>query len=286
MAIFSNQAALTFNGVTTNSNVAFGEILEVLAMTKDAVEGSYTAGDVVTYTVALRNTGSTALTGLTLSDDLGGYAVGTAGTTAYPLTYVAGSAQLYVNGVAQAAPTVTAGPPLAFTGITVPAGGNAVLVYQTRANEFADPAAGGTIVNTVTATGAGLTAPITADATLGAAAEPVLSIAKSISPSQVVDNDRVTYTFLLQNAGATAVDATDNAVITDTFDPRLTDLTVTYNGVTWTPGTNYTYDQATGLFTTLQGQLAIPAATATQDIATGAYTVTPGTATLTVTGTI
>ena len=44
-----------------------------------------------------------------------------------------------------------------------------------------------------------------------------LSISKSITPSQVVDNDRVTYTFVIQNTGNEAVDATDNTVINDLF---------------------------------------------------------------------
>jgi uncharacterized repeat protein (TIGR01451 family) len=47
----------------------------------------------------------------------------------------------------------------------------------------------------------------------------VLSISKSITPVQVVDNDRVTYTFVIQNSGNRAVVATDDAAITDTFDP-------------------------------------------------------------------
>ena len=33
MAIFSNQATLTYNGSTTNSNIAYGEILDVLVVT-------------------------------------------------------------------------------------------------------------------------------------------------------------------------------------------------------------------------------------------------------------
>jgi stage V sporulation protein AD len=57
MAIFSNQATLTYNGSSTNSNIAYGEILDVLAATKTAVEGSYTPGSLVTYAVTLRNTG-------------------------------------------------------------------------------------------------------------------------------------------------------------------------------------------------------------------------------------
>ena len=284
MAIFSNQATLTYNGNTTNSNIAYGEILDVLVATKTAVEGTYTPGEVVTYVVTLRNTGNTALTGITVTDDLGGYVF--EGTTVYPLTYEAGSATLFVNGVPQAAPAVTAGPPLVVSGLAIPAGGDLVLVYQATANEFADPAAGGTIVNTVTVTGDGISTPITATETVTVATAPNLTISKSISPSQVVDNDRVTYSFVIQNTGNEAVLATDNAAITDTFDPILTNLVVTYNGETWTEGVQYTYDETTGLFTTLPGALPVPAATYTQDPVTGAYTLTPGIATLTVTGTI
>ena len=284
MAIFSNQATLTVNGNATNSNIAYGEILDVLAATKTAVEGSYTPGETVTYVVTLRNTGAATLTGLTVTDDLGGYSYG--GSTVYPLTYEAGSATLFVNGVPQAAPAVTAGPPLVVTGINIPGNCDAVLVYQARVNAFADPATGGTIVNTVTVTGDGLSAPITATETVTAATGPELTITKSITPTQVVDNDRVTYTFVIQNAGNEPVVATDNATVTDTFDPILTGLTVTVGGVPLTEGVQYTYDEATGLFATVPGQITVPAATYTQDPVTGAYTVTPGVATLVVTGTI
>ena len=284
MAIFSNQATLTYNGNTTNSNIAYGEILDVLAVTKTAIQGTYTPGEPVTYVVTLRNTGAATLSGLTVTDDLGGYAFG--GGTVYPLTYEAGSAALFVDGVPQPAPAVTSAPPLVFGPISVPGNADAVLVYQARANAFAEPAAGGTIDNTVTVTGDGLSAPITATATVTVQAEPMLTVTKSISPAQVVDNDRVTYTFVIQNTGNEAVVATDNAAITDTFDPVLTALAVTFNGVSWTQGTQYDYDPATGLFTTLPGQIVVPAATYTQDPVTGAYTVTPGVATLVVTGTI
>lgn len=284
MAIFSNQATLSYNGNTTNSNIAFGEILDVLTATKTAIEGTYTPSELVTYVVTLRNTGNTALTGLTVTDDLGAYDFN--GTILYPLTYEAGSAALFTDGVPQAAPAVTAGPPLVFTGITVPAGGDIVLVYQATANAYANPAVGGTIVNTVTVTGNGITTPITATETVTAAEAADLTISKSITPTQVVDNDRVTYTFVIQNTGNEPVVATDNAAITDTFDPILTDLVVTFNGVAWTAGVDYNYNQTTGLFTTVPGNILVPAATYTQDPVTGAYTLTPGIATLTVTGTI
>ena len=284
MAIFFNQATLSYNGNTTNSNIAYGEILDVLTATKTAIEGTYTPGELVTYVVTLRNTGNTALTGLTVTDDLGAYDFN--GTILYPLTYEADSAALFTDGVPQAAPTVTAGPPLVFTGITVPAGGDVVLVYQARANAFADPAAGGTIDNTVTVTGNCSTTSATATETVTVAAAPALTITKSITPNQVVDNDRVTYTFVIQNTGNEPVVATDNAAITDLFDPILTDLVVVFNGTVWTEGVDYNYNQTTGLFTTVPGRILVPAASYVQDPVTGEYTLTPGVVTLNVTGTI
>ena len=284
MAIFSNQATLNYKGTSTNSNIAYGEILDILTATKLSVEGTYTPGTLVTYVVTLRNTGNTALSNLTITDDLGGYSFG--GTTVYPLTYETGSVVLLIDGVPQAAPAVTAGPPLTVSGISIPAGSDAVLVYQARANAYANPAIGGTIVNTVTISGNGLNGPVTATATVTAVAEPMLTVTKSITPAQVVDNDRVTYTFVIQNAGNQAVVATDNATITDVFDPILTALSVTFDGAPWTQGINYDYSEVTGVFTTLPGQLVVPAATYTQDPITGVYTVNPGIATLVVTGTI
>lgn len=284
MAIFTNQATLSYNGTTTNSNVAFGEILDVLAATKTSVEENYSVGNTVTYVVALRNTGNAALTNLTVSDDLGGYEFG--GTTVYPLNFVDGSVLYYVNGVINPSPTVTAGPPLVITGINVPANSDAVIVYQTTVTNFANPEAEGIITNTVTVTGDGLSAPITATDTINALSEANLSISKSITPAQVVDNDRVTYTFIIQNTGNEAVAATSDAVITDTFNPILTDLSVSYNGNAWTEGVNYNYDETTGLFTTLPTNITVPAATFVQDATTGEYILTPGIATLTVEGTI
>lgn len=284
MAIFSNQATLTYNGTTTSSNIAYGEILDILTASKTSVEASYTIDTLVTYVVTLRNTGTSTLSGLTVSDDLGGYDVG--GTTVYPLTYEEGSVTLFLDGVLQPPPTVTAGPPLSVSGINVSGGSDAVLIYQARVNTFASPATDGIIVNTATVTGTGLSAPVTATATTPAASSPLLTISKSISPTQVVDNDRVTYTFVIQNFGNEPVVATDNAAVSDTFDPILSALTVTLDGAVWTEGTEYSYDEQTGLFTTTPGQIVVPAATYTQDPVTGAYTVSPGTVTLSVTGTI
>lgn len=284
MAVFTNQATLTWNGSSTSSNVIVGEVLDVLEAQKVAVEGNYAPGGRVTYAVTLRNTGSTALTGVTITDDLGGYAF--EGATVYPLTYVEGSAVLFAGGAQQAAPAVTAGPPLQFTGIAVPAGSDAVLLYQAQVNDFADPGQGGSIINTATVTGGGLAAPVTATATVTSAQAAQLTISKAVCPAQVVENDRITYTFVIQNTGNAPVVATDDAVVTDVFNPVLSDLTVTLDGAAWTEGVQYTYDEATGYFATVPGAITVPAATYTQSAGTGAYSQTPGMVTLVVSGTV
>ena len=284
MATFTNQATLTYNGQTTTSNVTVGELTETLTAAKTAVVPTYGTDGRVTYILSLVNSGTAPLTGLTITDDLGGYAFN-AGTV-YPLSYTAGSVRYYQNGAPQTAPAVTAGPPLVFNGIAVPAGGNAVIVYEAAPTAFAPLNAESTVVNTVRVTGAGLADGVTATATVAPTAAPRLAINKSLFPTTVTENGQLTYTFTVLNSGNTAADAAAGAVITDTFDPRLTGLTVTLNGTVLTTPAQYTYDPATGVFSTVAGVVTVPAATYTQNSATGAYSVTPGTAVLTVNGTV
>ena len=281
MATFTNRATLTFNGGSTNSNTVTGELVEVLTATKTAIPQTYRPGDRVTYVVTLVNTGTTPLTNLTVTDDLGGYLYD--GATLYPLTYE--SAIFYQNGVLQPTPAVTAGPPLSFGNVTVPAGGNATLIYDVTVNEYASPLSGGTIENTVTVTGDGLASPVTATEVINALDATDLTITKSICPAVVTDNGQLTYTFVIQNSGNTEAIATDDLVLTDIFNPILNPISVTYNGVTWTEGINYTYDPTTGAFATLPGQITVPAATFTQN-PDGSWTTTPGTSVITVTGTV
>lgn len=284
MPTFTNQATLSYNNITTNSNIVTGQLLEVLSATKTAVVDTYSAQDVVTYVVSIVNSGTTALTGLTVTDDLGAYVQG--GVTRYPLDYLPGSVRLYINGALQPAPSATAEPPLVICGINIPAGGNAILVYEARVNQFAPLPEGSTIDNTATVTGGGLSTPVEASATITAASQPQLTISKSICPATVAENGRLTYTFVIQNSGSQPATAEDSVIIRDLFDPILEGLVVTFNGTPWVVGTNYTYDQATGQFATVAGQVTVPAATYVQDPATGLWTIQPGVAVLTVSGTV
>jgi hypothetical protein len=74
--------------------------------------------------------------------------------------------RLFINGVLQPAPAATAEAPLVISGINIPAGSNAVLVYEARVNQFAPLAEGSVINNTATVTGGGLTEPVVATETV------------------------------------------------------------------------------------------------------------------------
>ena len=281
MAAFTNTATLTYNNQTRNSNVVTGEILEVLTATKNVIGANYRVDDTLTYVVTVVNSGATAITGLTLSDDLGAYTFGTGTLT--PLDYVEDSLRYYTNGTLATTPTVTAGPPLTVAGISVPAGGDATIIYQAKVNEFAPLTNESSIKNTATVTGGAQT--LTAEATIAVSAEPELTITKTLCPQTVVENGQITYTFVIQNTGNTAAVAADNVTVTDTFTPILKNIAVTLDGTALATPADYSYSETTGVFTTTAGRITVPAATYTQNT-DGSFTVTPGTATLVVTGTI
>lgn len=283
MATFTNQATLRYNGNVINSNITTGELLEALSASKTAVIDTYNQGADITYVINIINSGTTAFTGVSVTDNLGAYTFGT--ETLVPLDYVTGSVQYYANGVLQATPAVTAGPPLVISGITVPANGVATIIYVVRANQYAPLDTAGEITNTAVVSGTGTT-DITVSETVTPENGARLTITKAMSPTTITENGRLTYTFTIQNLGNTDAVVTDNVAITDTFNPILSDLTVTFNGTTWTEPTNYTYSETTGEFATVAGQITVPAATYTQDTATGIWVVEPGVSVLTVTGTV
>ncbi len=283
MAIFTNQATISYNNTIRNSNVTTGQILTTVSATKTAVMDDYTAGDDVTYVISILNSGASPVTDVIVTDDLGAYTF--EGETVYPLRYVAGSVRYYVNGTLQTPPSVDEGAGLVFSGLTIPAGGNIMLVYEADVTQYAPLAEGGSITNTASVAGSCITEPITVSAVVTAQNEADLTITKTLCPNTVTGCGQLSYTFVIQNTGNTAADADLGAVISDTFSPILRDLQVTFEGDAWTAGTNYTYDETTGVFATLPGQITVPSATYTQD-ETGAWVVNPGVSVLTVTGTL
>ncbi len=283
MATFFNQATLSYNGNTITSNVTTGEIVEVLSAKKTAILPTYEQGGDITYVISIVNAGATPYVGLTVTDDLGEYDFGTG--TIVPLTYKAGSVRYFINGTLQPAPTVTDENPFTVTGINVPANSNALIIYEADVNGFAPLESGSIITNVAVISGAGLTNDITVTETVSVIDSPLLSITKSLSPTVVNENGQITYTLTIINNGNTPIVATDDVVITDIFDPALSGISVTLNGITLGAG-DYSYNETTGEFATTAGIVTVPAATYTQDPATGEIITTPGTAVITITGTI
>ena len=220
--------------------------------------------------------------GVTVTDDLGGFAVGT--ETVYPLEYNAGSLLYFQDGVLQADPDVTAGPPLAVSGIEIPAGGSILLLYEAHVTEYAPLDEGSAITNTALIEGP--CADITVTAVLPVeSSEPELTISKSVSPEVVAGCSELTYTFIIQNSGRAEADAADAVIVTDVFDPVLNGIAAALDGTEMTAGTDYTYDETTGAFATTAGRITVPAATYAQND-DGTWTTTPGVAVLTVNGTL
>lgn len=282
MARFTNYATLSYTGGTTNSNTVTGELVEALSISKVAVSNNYSTNDKVTYVISLINSSASAVSGITLSDDLGAYTYNA--QTLYPLEYILGSVRFYINGVLQSAPTVLAGPPLAVGTINVPASSNAILIYEAAVTSYAPLGTEASITNTATVSGSGITS-ISATETINLENRPQLTVSKAVSPSSVTENGQLTYTLVIHNSGGLAASDTEQAILTDIFDPILSSLSVTFDGTSWTQSVNYTYDSTTGLFSTIAGQIQVPAATYEQN-SDGTWTITPGTATLIVTGTV
>ena len=278
MAIFYNQATLIHNGQITNSNTTSADIQNALAITKTAIIGEYSENGNLAYILTVTNNRLTPVTNATLTDDLGAYVYGAGSLT--PLEYVTDSLLYFVDGAPSlGASASVVGNILEISGINVPAGFNAQLIYTVQTNEFAPLEIGSQITNTAAL------GELTATETVSVKEESRLTITKCVNPDSVSATGELTYTFILQNTGNAPAVATDDVRIVDTFDPALNITDVIFNADVWVEDTNYTYDQLSGEFATLAGQITVPAATFARS-ETGAIITTPGVSILTVRGTV
>ncbi len=283
MATFTNQAMLTYNGITTASNTVTGELIGALSAAKTSLSDEYACGDRITYIISLINSSASAINDLTVTDDLGAYELGE--EQVRPLTYVEGSAAQFVNGVPAAEPAVSAGGDLVFTGINVPAGSNVLLVYEAEVNGSAPLDTGSSITNSVSAQGPAIANPVEASNKIEVSSAPELSIVKAMSPLTVMENGTLTYTFVIENTGNAPAGEDADLVLNDTFSPKLSGITVMLDGTQLVSPADYTYDELSGEFATVPGVITVPAASYSR-AADGSVTAVPGRATLTVTGTV
>ncbi len=281
MAIITNQANLTYTYGTTTasvaSNVATAELNATLSAAKRVLDESYRQNSDLTYILSFENGGNSAITDLPVLDNLGAYTPVGATAPVQPLTYT-GPAALYIDGAfsAELTPAVQDGGVL-FTIPEIPAGSNALLVYQATVNSFAPLAPGSEIENTASI---GTTDPLTVSATVPVESYADVAIMKEMAPDPVSTGDTMTVTFTIENRGN--AEAT-GLVLTDDFPLALSDAAVTVNGA---PITDFTFENNTlTLPSGSQTTLSVPAATFTQD-ETGAVTVTPGRLTVVFSGVV
>lgn len=287
MATIENFATVSYTsgGVTETkvSNLAEIGLESAISFTKTTLGETYGEDEVVTYILSMTNTSTSAITNVSITDDLGTFVFGTLELT--PLTY-APPALLLIDGQDVSAQltvdTATAGS-LVFSFPTLPAGATANIVYRAAVNEYAPLDVEAGITNTATLTSDSDCADGTASATITAVSAANVSVFKQMSPNPVICGDTVTYTIRIYNYGNIAA---ENVVLTDTFNPAPTNITVSRDG-TLLPANEYSYvDGTLTVPTGTTTAVSVPAATFVRDATTGIVTVTPGMVEYTITGTI
>lgn len=286
--IINNRATVNYrygtNTASTVSNITNITLDNALNMTKSSLSGTYREGENITFIISLQNDSNDNLT-INIVDDLGTYTF--EGNEYTPLTFT-GDASLFIDGVFDSALTPTVvDDELVFESIVLPPNSNALILYSATANEFANTSVNGEITNTATAT-------ITCDCpcagtvsdsnTITAEEFADIQVIKSGCSNNVVCGDTLSYSIEILNFGN--IPATD-VVLTDTFTPPLSDITVSVDGVV-IPQTDYSYVNGT-LTLPNEGsatELVVPAATFTQNPTTGIFEVIPGRLEIVITGTI
>ena len=274
--IITNQATLNYRfgtvSASTVSNITSAVIGGSYEIEKTSINNSYRIGENITYVITLKNNGG-ALENITVADDLGGFIFNS--NYLKPLDYV-GPADLFINGNLVSSIT----PAEDENGITfeignIPAGGIAQIIYQAKPNAYAGICCGDEIINTATTEcNCPCNPTVGASHTLTAECYADVRITKSVCPNPIVCGGEITYVFDITNYGNIA--ATD-VVLTDIFNPPLSDIKVYFDGVELSEND---YDYVNGELTIPEPDsdvnLTIPAATCVRDPQTGEVSQEPG----------
>ncbi len=225
---------------SATSNVASTTLLAQyqIEATKTAQVSTYRAGDNVPYILELKNTGTSAVYNVSISDNLGGGG---------ELDYVTGSAYIINNGVlTQVTPTSTS--PLEITVIDeMPSESDIIVLYTARV----DPNLASTIgdiTNTVTLTayetagGTEISDLPTPTATITRESYALVQMTKVVSSSEIRVGVPFSFYITLENSGN--IDATA-IVITDILPANFTINSITSNtggAITNFTSSDYTLD--------------------------------------------
>lgn len=268
---------------TKVSNVAEIALESAVGFTKTSVGSTYRDGSVITYILTVTNSSGSALSGSTITDNLGTYVFGASELT--PLTYIS-PAVLLINGQdvsTQLTVDTSVAGNLIFGIPSIPAGATANIIYNAQANEYAPLALTSSITNTSNFESTSECADSTASATVTVASAANVSIIKQMSPNPVICGEAITYSIKIYNYGNTAA---ENVVLTDEFNPAPDNITVSRDG-TLLLGSDYNYVNGTlTVPNATAASVTVPAATFTQDSTTGIISIIPSVVEYSVTGTI
>lgn len=282
---FTNTATLSYNESTVYSNLVTGEVVSPISMTKSASANEYVPNGQLQYTITIYNSSETAYSGLSLLDNLGSYTF--MGFSRFPLSYIDNTAELNYyssTGIVSGAVNVASSTDgITFT-FDMPGNTVAILNYDVSTTIFAPLSAGSSIVNTAVLSGNAPRLPLTDSLTLPVAQRVDLEITKNASENPTIGQP-FTFTFTVLNYGNIGISATDYVVISDQLNPALTDLVVYANGVLWTEGNQYVYDETLYYFQTQYGAIQLSAATFSQDDF-GRWNTTPSSLVIQLTGNV
>ena len=269
----SNQATVnyTFSGsptsITESSNINVITLLDQNSITlnKYTQDTTFTPGGTVTYFVDISNTGTQYFTGVRIVDDLPNY-----------LSYIPGTAILYINGQALAA-QVAATNPLTFT-LSPLAGGNSMILSYVVRVSASIPSSVTSLTNTANGIGYAAMGEATdsSSTTITRSSSANLTITKTASESSVNFNEVFSYIITLTNSGLT------NAEVNNIVDQLPTNFNI--SSITLRIGSTQTTLDPSDYTLTPSNELTIPSSTGPSIIVPASSASGDGTAIITITG--
>lgn len=285
-----NTASLTFQYGSqkgcVSSNVAVTTLQDLLTVSKTSLGDSYSQNSEITFIISINNNNNSVIKNIKIEDDMGTYCLGQdiCDASFTPLTYI-GPSILYIGGVfsANIEPKISSGKIL-FEISNIPARSNALIIYKTVANNFAQLVSGSKIISTVSISSDEISKTITDSSTLNIKDEADIRIIKNMNPNPILTGEKITYNFSLYNYGNT--EAT-NVTLNDTFSPAPNTVNVYLNSQELTTS-DFSYANSTLTIPSYNSNISIsiPAANFIQDNITGLISIEPGITSIMVTGQI
>lgn len=229
----------TSNEVTTTVRAE-----NAITLTKSSQETSFSPNETITYQINITNSGSLYFTGVRIIDNLTG--------TGY-MTYVPGTAKLYINGQWQNAQVVSTNP-LTLTLSPLSPGASYLLMYDAKVSSSV-PTSVTSLTNTVNGIGYTYNSQVegTTSYTLPRSSTTGVSITKSASSDTVNVGEVFSYVITMSNQGATPATL-------QSFTDQLPN-TFVITGITMKIGTGAVTTLTSSDYTLSSGLLTIPSST-------------------------